>query len=555
MNVPTPILIIHIASVYEFYCIQLKDAAVRARIKKELNSTYGTSSYETALAYVPIDGMIYAAKIDRNWHRVKVLESEVDGLFLVFLVDDGIKKTVHWENLYHLDKEFAQTDQSVFQASLFKISEDEDEDERTQKFRDIVEKADNFTGEFTDSIASIFIATVTVEICNTKYNVNQLLLNDRNAIKAINSSYAVPAKKTQKKIKIKVKHVVSPSEFYVVLNERQEELDNLHERIQDYVKIDRKMSKKDWNVGERCIVKVDQSEWYRGIILKPKEECKVFLRDIGKIVTAHLPEDLREDNMDEFLPGTVMLCHLAYLQPSSIHTWTLTACDQLKSYSLQANEFAIEIPDVNCVSPSVPVILWASMNETTCAALEPAKPKWQNVNLVFIHKGLAYPTTPDIDIFTPMAAKPCNEEQNHVALIENFVKRYRENADRSVSQAKIKGRGVAMQWLDANPPDTKDFMGVPEWVDNDAVVYFHTVEQHKAIAKMAEYMTKWINSFGKDEIIDCWSEGDLCFAKFNSLYHRAEVKHVYKNEHRCMVCAAHQFFIVIVGKESFKIQN
>lgn len=388
MNVSTPILIIKIESVCEFYCIQLKDASTRARVKKELNDTYGSSSYETTLAYVPVDGMIYAAEIDRNWHRVKVLESKGDGLFSIFLVDDGIKSTVHWNNLYHLEKKFAQTDQFVFQSSLWKINNEEDEDRRTQRFRELVEIADKFTGEFTDSIASIFIATITAEIRNKEYNVNQLLVNDRNAIATTSSANTVPAKKTQKKTKIKVKHVVSPSEFYVILSERQEEWEELHEQIQDYVEAGQKTkSKIDWNVGERCIVKVDKSEWYRGIILKPKEECIVFLIDIGKIVTAHLPEDLREDNMDEFMPGIVMRCHLAYLQPSSIHSWTLTACDQLKSYSLQANEVAIAIPDVNCVSPSVPVILWASMNKTTCAALEPAKPKWLNVNLRMINQG------------------------------------------------------------------------------------------------------------------------------------------------------------------------
>lgn len=539
MNVSTPILILHIASVCEFYCIQLKDATTRARVKKELNSTYGSSSYDTTLAYVLVDGMIYAAEIYRKWHRVKVLESKGDGLFSVFLVDDGIKRTVHWENLYYLKKEFAQTDQFVFQASLFKINGDEDEDRRTQQFREINRNSDKFTGEFTDSIASIFIATVTAEIRNKEYNVNQLLLNDQDAIDiVINSAYTVPAKKNHNKIKIKVKHVVSPSEFYVVLNERQEELEGLHARIQDYVQVGRKTkSKMDWNIGERCIVRVDKCEWHRGIVLKPKKECIVFLRDIGKIVTAHLPQNLREDNMDEIMPGTVIRCHLAYLQPSSIHSWTLTACDQLKFYSLQANEVAIEIPDINCVSPSVPVILWASMNKTKCAALEPAKPKWLNVNLRMINQGLAYPTTTDIDAFTVIAAKPCDEKQNHLVLIESLVKHYGGNLDRSVSHTQIKGRGVAMNWLHANPLETKDFIGVPEWVDNNSVVYLHTIEQRNELAKMAEYMTKWIDSFGEDEINN-WSENDICYAKFNGLYHRAEIKHVYKNDHRCMVSAA-----------------
>lgn len=482
--------------------------------------------------------MIYAAEIDRYWHRVEVLQSKGNGLFLVFLVDDGIKRTVYWENLYYLEKEFAQTDRFIFRASLFKINDDEDENRRTKRFRELVEDADTFTGEFTDSIQSLFIVTVTAKIRNKDFNINQLILNDRDAIATISSAYTVPAKKIQtKKIKIKIKHVVSPSEFYVVLNERQEELEELHERIQNYVNLGRKtMSKKGWNVGERCIVRVDKTEWYRGIILKPKKECTVFLRDIGKMVTAHLPEDLREDNMDEPMPGTVMRCHLAYLQPSSIHSWSLTACDQLKGYGLQANEVAIKIPDINCVSPSVPVILWASMNKAMCAALEPAKPKWLNVNLRMINQGLAYPTTSDINAFTPMATKPCDEEKNHLVLIESLVKCYVGNLDRSVPQIQIKGRGVAMHWLYVNQIETKKFIGIPEWVDNDSVVYLHTVEQHEEIVKMAEHMTKWINSFGEDEIND-WSENDICYAKFNGLYHRAEIKHVYNNEHRCMVRA------------------
>lgn len=161
-----------------------------------------------------------------------------------------------------------------------------------------------------------------------------------------------------------------------------------------------------------------------------------------------------------------------------------------------------------------------------------------------IYGGLAYPTTPDINAFTPVATKAFDEEKNHLELIESLVKRYGGNLDRSVSQ--IKGRGVAMHWLQANPVETKDFIGIPEWVDNDSVVYLHTVEQRENITKMAEYMTKWIDSFGEDEIND-WSENDICYAKFNGLYHRAEIKHVYKNEHRCMV------IIVIAGK-SFKKQ-
>lgn len=572
--------ILKFESIYEFYAIQPGAVQKISDLKKKLNDVYKSKS-NILHAYVPTVGMICVAHINNEWYRVEISKVLRSGFYNVELIDYGGKEEVKWENLFYLRDEFFATPKHVLRLSLFELNtiDSSNLNKMNQEFKNLHRDTNKYNAINEGNVGSNYEVTLRLlKSDDEKMNINNHLkeilygkqkvfsTEEKTAPKSIgkyvdptdiNMSSQKPqmVKENQipEKIKIVITHHVSPGEFYINVIKSNAEPDiadkDMQEKIEQFFTSDQNIHKSNWKERDRCFVKQKtqgkQNHWYRGAVVKVNgDECLVFLRDIGKTVEVNSPEGLIEDKMTADYPSKAKRCHLAFVAPSGMNTWSLTAKDKFIEYCKRFDELQMSVPVLNSYSSSTPVVLW-SIEKKQYSALEPCKTVIRNINIDLIFHGVARSTVSDFDQIQYHECKDFQQNENSYSLIGDVLTDHTRLNSNKNSLDELFG---PIQWKKAEPFFATQFEAVPSNIDQNMIIYALTRQQKQMIKKMSDELSKWHRDQDIIPLIDDWEEQEPCIAiykerqngngstdEFFNTYHRAQIIMVNSSQKMCKV--------------------
>ncbi|XP_055313250.1 uncharacterized protein LOC129574801 [Sitodiplosis mosellana] len=239
-----------------------------------------------------------------------------------------------------------------------------------------------------------------------------------------------------------------------------------------------------------------------------------------KTVTKDHNQYLVRDNETVF----AWKCHLAFIAPTNSHTttaWSLSANDKFIEYTKRFDELAISIPCLSsATSISTAVILWG-LRQHRMNALDATEDDWENLNLMLIFQGVARSIT-DIEIIQHLARVP----QDFVAYPSVQL------TDDKIVQFENHTRYSNRKWQPVEPSTTKEFVGMPVFIDNQMMIFVQESHHQKRIAEMT-YEIKKKYSKREKRLITNWRRGEMCIA--DGTYYRAEIRTVFPREQSCLV--------------------
>nr|XP_029715794.1 RING finger protein 17-like isoform X2 [Aedes albopictus] len=568
----------------EFYIRRSSLQEAYCKMQTELTE-YCTK--EARVAYSPHVGMVCAfAEKDRDdllvWKRGRVVKVG-EGNCELYSVDTGHRLTICWQDIRELSKPLCAPFEFAVRCKLMHIQPFKQHkyrwtDEAVQSFNRIAVSSSVFQviiGEQQDDCydVALYILKHHSDTC-----VNALMVKNGFAVStgsessvverpkeveevpfnvtpgnvsvgAASNSKSSTSEKRQARVRVDILRVVTPNEFYVSLVKNTSGIARMQEEIQN--KMDEKMDdgddKTSWQQGEICLVFPTPSkgrgneaigcEWYRARVLEVVDDSNytVFLIDKAYTMNSHysnmstIPTELKEVH-----PAAIR-CFLACIGPTGQqNVWSSSVVDAFKVAIEKFKCYSISLHG-RSVNDSLPVILWGMTMEST-KALSPQMYTYTNINNKLVLYGYAHLK----EKFQPLSSALSVEEElaRHYKAFDKFIEDLDVEMRDPVEEASYSGSSDAYHyditdevtpidhWLPAKPVDKTIFVGVPTYVDNNAVIYLHDMDKERTLDTIKNVINA---KFGNSQPLPSdtfYAPGDPCMAKYHldDLFYRAIVR-------------------------------
>lgn len=382
------------------------------------------------------------------------------------------------------------------------------------------------------------------------------------------------------KIPVEILSAINPFIIYISLESQEKELSILSKEMQKCYK-DTQIPDVDWKKGDECAAFCPKtSKWCRGIIRNIENEIfEIYFKDTS--ILEKIPmKNLRElkKRFSSVKDGAIK-CSLRGILPSVGNKWPNLSCEYLREVISTSEKFLIE-KENEIESSCFSVQLWAHC-VTPGTALEPRTTEWKRVNELMVEKGLAIrdstflQLTPDndkesvcdipsdnIDVKTnvcdlepsPSIKNLPSQSQNDLVCdissdnddkktnvidlksspsIRNLLSSQNDEIDKAMDLL-ISDTPLTFDIKAWKPPmlPTKDFIGIPTFIDNDFNIYIIDVTNNSSSLENVNLLISknYDNSVPQPQDM-FWHKGQPCIALFHldSKYYRAEVLDILEN--------------------------
>ncbi|CAB3235551.1 unnamed protein product [Arctia plantaginis] len=367
------------------------------------------------------------------------------------------------------------------------------------------------------------------------------------------------------RLEAKILHYQSPSLIYISLVHQVKAFNELFEKIQKHYSKNKTQLEKQWKVGDRCCTMCNQSQtWRRSIIMEFEGgKAKVFYCDFACIETVPI-SSLRELTAEFASFGdAAIMCHLYGIIPAVGEEWPSLTKEFLKELlDIYKRIFITKIG--NFKEKSMPIEIWV-YHTIQGDALEPNKSEWRCLNKKIIEQGLGVPDK------SQMVATKENTETDRDGIlsflnitgsvnewlqldplpIEPITKKSEnENIRASPSSSlesddnyhkpqnvDISNVMYVSDWLPPEPVTTKEFTGIPTYIDNTGVIYLHDVAQTDTLDLIRKALEVRFKSPDPKAKYTKWSIGEPCVALYylDNRYYRGRVVDVDYEALSCVI--------------------
>lgn len=514
--------------------------------------------------------MICAALIGADWCRARIVRLLPNATCELWLVDRASISRISWEHIRFLDSRFVKIDESVSQCKLSDIEPTDGDVGWTKcavaEFKHFA-LSSNLYVNVNSKILRTSCVTMYIVRLSSEININALLVRHKHAkctssnplpveqknpvnedaisnVSAVRMVVPSVKKKKGSRTDIQVLHIISPGEFYVTLNKYLAGIEQMHKNIQE--QMNNQIVKVDiqWKVGDHCVALTFAAEststkrfWYRGKVVMVKDnECFVFLRDCGEIVTV-LTEQMAaiDENFDRVRDGAIR-CHLACVQPTGNQTkWSQSSIAEFRASVTQYDGLAVSLQG-QPNGDSMSVLLWGKKKRCDDPLL-PHISEWFNINQLLVNSGFFHMTAR----FKPIGTAEVEDEFNSSAEgFDDWLNKMFEfveckspaseqqfdinNVDLNykINLAVLNQEETTKSWLSAIPIPKHVFVGIPTYVDNNAVIYLYdSCEKH-----LLDEIKRIVNEKYAGSTMDStkvWKVNDACVAQYHldNLFYRA----------------------------------
>lgn len=504
----------------------------------ELNEFYSSKKSNCSMVYFPAENMCCAFLSQNDkWYRGRILKVK-NGQCEIFMTESGRKEIVHWSNVMHLDDKFIPLTEGVVKCRLKDIQpRKEDNYEFTQeainKFKNLCLSSNLqicvFLFHAEDDIYDVVLCInqVSREICinamlvNSKYckstgvestreEVKMLVETNEVSKKVIVSNENYKSERSTSKIvrkKVKILNVLSPSEFYVIVESNIINFNKLHRDIQHEMMIaqntDTIRRQTKYIVDDYCFCYVEttsycDSQWFRARVNEDLNDniYRVFLYDIGLFINCGIENMTVMFDKYRLFSGGAIRCNLTCVKPTGGEDkWSGYVKDEFKYYTEMYDEYAITLYGEKNQEMIFPVILWGAMD-----CVDPLAPKvfeYTNINKACVDKGICHLT----ESFSNIILDDSAHSQIALAEFEKYMQELDEALKKYNKETKIDGGDneyeellqqqvlsdvttVIDHWLAPERITKTIFLGIPTYVDEHGIIYLHHVDSGTFIDQM-----------------------------------------------------------------------
>nr|XP_022292973.1 RING finger protein 17-like isoform X3 [Crassostrea virginica] len=294
-------------------------------------------------------------------------------------------------------------------------------------------------------------------------------------------------------VEVKIGHFQDPSCFYVYLVD--ENLTSLMEDMEEEY-ADSEAQWIHWEVGTYCAARhAEDRKWYRARIERiiHKTTAEVFLVDYGSSETIQFSElrCLRKDF--SHYPAFSILCHLAEVVPAGDQsTWSRTACEFMMEETQQQKLFIKKKGERVKASLPVDLILESNVPES---ALEPARKSYTSLIERMKDRGVVIPA--------PGALS------------------------RRKTPVKVQPKTYPIMFYDPPVlPKDNSLIGIPVYVNFDAIIYVQEVKSDDEFSKMCEQIQNRFRESEPHKFEETkWQLNQACIAYFHldQQWYRAKI--------------------------------
>ncbi|XP_061195891.1 RING finger protein 17-like isoform X2 [Saccostrea echinata] len=304
-------------------------------------------------------------------------------------------------------------------------------------------------------------------------------------------------------VEVKIGHFTDPSCFYayVVDESLNRIMDNMEEEYHDS-----EPQWINWDEGTFCAARrPEDRKWYRARIEQVihKNLVEVFLVDFGFKETIQTSElrSLRKDFSQD--AAFSFLCHLAEVVPAGDQsTWSRTACEFMLEETQDKKLYIKKKGEKVEMSAPVDLILETDVPES---ALEPSRKSYTSLIEMMKDRGLVIPT--------PGALS------------------------RKKTPVKVQPKTYPIMFYDSPIlPEDSSFIGIPVYVNFDAVIFVQEVRQDEEFKDMSEVIQKRFMDSEPHKYEEMnWQLNQACIAYFHLDEHWYRAKILSLEPHRVKV--------------------
>ncbi|KAF5295115.1 hypothetical protein FQA39_LY13266 [Lamprigera yunnana] len=436
------VYICHVNNPHSLYVQVANFSSCLAELHKSMTDYYNEKNLDenplhdarSDYIYVPTEGMLVATFYNSFWYRGIITNTlKGQGAVRIFLVDSGIKVTVHYTHIRRLLEKFKKLEWQAIHVELADIkptAEDSSWDKNVIEFLKSfmhnnqlirLEVVKNETGlcvtlypQGDDNIESINYAIVkkgfaisTGNMCGKSHSFidettsskkeKPYVLNLMNTIQSTKSVLDEESEPEQENVirkPVTLLLVKSPDEIYVKVEdaELQKVQNEMHSALQEYYHRNHKESV-TWQIGDPCVARDSINlQFYRATILEEKDDnYKVMLKDMGKEIVVPKKNLFILENQFKQFREVAIRCHLAAITPAGDkNKWSALASEFLVNiFEEHKTILMTKCGSLDTNRKSVPVIMWYSEIKSG-NALEPSKTILQNINKLLVKNGLAF---------------------------------------------------------------------------------------------------------------------------------------------------------------------
>ncbi|CAH0752000.1 unnamed protein product [Diatraea saccharalis] len=394
----------------------------------------------------------------------------------------------------------------------------------------------------------------------------KILKNEHTTKKKIKEEDLEAKDKGPLRLEVKVLQYQSPSLLYVAVIHQQKVFNELYEKIQKFYTTRKAQGKNDWNIGDRCCCLCNQSQtWRRAVIIEfEKENAKVFYSDFACIET--VPIANLKELAPEFLSigDAAIKCHLYGVIPAVGEEWPSLTKEYLKEL-LDAYKRVFITKHGNFKNKSMPVEIWV-YHTIQGGALEPNKSEWRCLNDKIIEQGLGIPdktnemNTPTEPVSTdsemlsflnitgsvrewlqleplpvnPLISKSTKSDSESNTPSPDY---YEESSGKIEDILPLSNTVFISDWLPPEPLQSKEFTGMPTYIDNDGIIYLHDVSQQDTLDLIRKALDVRFKDPDPKAKYAKWTVGEPCIAMFflDNRFYRGRILEVNEETSTCLI--------------------
>lgn len=521
----------------KFFFSQIQDSDALKQFLHNLNAEYSKKAHDKILK--PNAGIICCAQTDTNqWQRCQILQLHTSKECTIQLLDIGLIARVKWSNLRMLDENTFQTKPFAVRCSLLDHFNKRIEHitfiQLTQ-FREIIEmqrKFYMFVAQVDTKSAAIYLY---YKVNKTFKCLNKIFMENASTEDTTSSIVvATESKPMSDRERIILSHFESIDSIYICMVKHQNAMDHLHEMMRQMADSTDDLLSIDWKIDDHCIVEQTfdaRKQWFRGRIvsLDGNDECRIFLRDVGRQIDAKLsalrPIDANCQNIQNF----ALKCRL-----SSIYMNENTSAELVKGSLLDLINAYDELA-ASAYGTQKEVILWG-VNRFNDDPYLPTRFEYANINKTLVRLGLVTSTSSFKDISNVYA------ERDKQKLIEINRNRKQLEKDFDLIDEQIANGKLFVEptiytittdimdvryWLPSEKIEKIQFIAYPMYV-NEKCEIFLMDDYRKGIAdRMCEILHKRFKKKALKAIEPLQLRKNApCFAPYNGRFHRAVIRKV-----------------------------
>lgn len=556
--------------------IQIDHVGAFNKLTAEMNIFYESN---VQFIYAPQPDMICAVLNGQDWCRARIVRILPNAMCELWLVDRASISTISWQHIRFLDSRFVKIDECVSQCKLRNIEPIDGDVGWTKaalaEFMRIAHSSNLFVN-VREKILRTSCVLMYIVRSSSEINVNGMLVHQKHAKRTGSSPLqveqnnslnddaisdissvriVVPSAKKKKgsRTDIHVLHIISPGEFYITLDKYLAGIDQMRSNIQNQMNNQIVEVDVQWKVGDHCVALTVAGEttstnrfWYRGTVVMVKDnECFVFLRDRGEIVsvlTKHMAAI--DTNFDRVRDGAIR-CHLACVQPTGNQKkWSQSSIAEFRASVTQYHGLAVSLQG-QPIGDSMSVLLWGKKKRCDDPLLSHFF-EWYNINELLVNSGFFHMTerfksigNADIEGELYSSEDGFDEWLNKMfeAIIHKSPDSELDVHSIDMDYGICPGIFNEMEdsetksWPPAIPINKHAFVGIPTYVDNNAVIYLHDSCEKPLLDKIKRNVNeKYFGS--KMDSTKVWKVNDACVAQYHldHLFYRAIILRIVSTE-------------------------